>query len=161
MYNIDFVKLVEMLLPTVLRMPRLIAFMSALTAPIRQIYSEFLDYRSYALNELNHNGQIIYLEKYLNDRFDNDLRRIWISDGVDSESPYYYTYREVIGPVMRTFQEDTDIILRTNHEEYATAEFIVNIDNSVGDLFPDLNELQACIDLRKTPGTVYEINIIN
>lgn len=160
MYKINYHRLVEHLLPVVLRLPRITALAKVLTSPIKELHAEFLQYREYALNELNHNGQIIYLEKYLNDKFDSDLRRISIAETPDDDNVYFYTYSENKGPIMRTYAEGSGPVMRTYAEEYTLAEFIININNRDGDLNPDLDAMRSVIDLRKAPSSIYEFNVI-
>ena len=48
---------------------------------------------------MNLTGQVIYLEHYLNDLFDPDLRRIFISDDSILLAPYLYTIADGHTPV--------------------------------------------------------------
>lgn len=71
------------------------------------MFSSMNVYRSAKLYDLNHSGQVIYLEKVLNDTFDKDLRRIYIGDGDfrdrifvgarDSENHIYYRDQQTVG----------------------------------------------------------------
>lgn len=93
-YNIDFYKWAVLLIPTWLRKSKMIAFTKSLVAPVVLLHSEFL--RLKALDEfiLNHNGQICYLRKALNDLFDPTLERIKIDNGNQFERQYIYTRAE-------------------------------------------------------------------
>ncbi|WBX72886.1 hypothetical protein PG913_08210 [Tenacibaculum pacificus] len=93
-YNIDFYKWAVLLLPTRNRKAKMLAFIKTLVTPIVDLHYEFLQRR--ALDEfiLNHNGQICYLRKALNDLFDADLRRIQIGDGNQFKRQYIYTRAE-------------------------------------------------------------------
>lgn len=57
-----FQKLVKISLPTRLRKVRMIAFLSALVAPLQKLHDEIL-------YTMQHDGRKIYLEKVLNDYF--------------------------------------------------------------------------------------------
>ncbi len=63
-------------------------------APVRVLYNTFLQYRLDALYKLNFNGQIIYLEHVLNDRFDNIGRGIYIDNVADQHRMYWYNAGE-------------------------------------------------------------------
>ena len=58
--KIDFKRLVQLLLPTFLRKPQQTAFLNATIAPLETLYSE-------TMYKMQHNGQVIYLEKVLNE----------------------------------------------------------------------------------------------
>lgn len=67
-YDMDYRRLAILLLPAAARKPRLMALLYHLTAPLRDIYSRFLDFRSDREYRLMHNGQVCLLEKVLNEK---------------------------------------------------------------------------------------------
>lgn len=92
LFRLDYQRLVNMLLPFELRkydMHRpllerrhtLLSWLHALLAPVKRVYMEFLIYRDRVNYQMEHTGQVVYLEKVLNDRFDPDKTRIRIQDG--------------------------------------------------------------------------------
>nr|BFF39082.1 hypothetical protein BACY1_08870 [Tenacibaculum mesophilum] len=93
-YQIDFYKWAVLLLITRLRKPKMIAFVKSLVAPIVNLHQEFLQKQAADEFILNHNGQVCYLRKALNDLFDNSLRRIRIDDGNQFKRQYIYTRAE-------------------------------------------------------------------
>ncbi len=93
-YTVDFRKLADWMLPTFLRKPKLLAYLKALLKPVINLYNDFKMFRSDILYKINHNGQVVYLQKVLNDRFDNIQRRIYITDGIINEPTYIYTHEE-------------------------------------------------------------------
>ncbi|CAA0144703.1 conserved hypothetical protein [Tenacibaculum maritimum] len=93
-YNIDFYKWAILLLPTRLRKPKMTAFLKSLVSQIVFVHYEFLQKRISDEFYLNHNGQVVYLRKALNDKFDNTLRRIQIGDGNQFNRQYIYTRAE-------------------------------------------------------------------
>lgn len=96
-YNIDFDKLVGLLLPTSLRKRKMLSWLSVLLTPLKQVYYVFLQKRNEKngdLYRLKHNGQVCYLRKVLNDNFDPEKRRIKISDGDQFKRKYIYTEGE-------------------------------------------------------------------
>ena len=74
-YRVDFDYLATLLLPSLLRKPRMRAWLSALLAPLRQQYTAFLLYAEAARIELSYNGQVMVMQGMLNEGFDPDLRR--------------------------------------------------------------------------------------
>lgn len=94
MFEVDFRKLVVLLLPTFWRERKFIAWLYSLVAPVRTIHYNFMQLRERHWYDLQHNGQVCYLEKALNDSFDNELRRIEIGEGSSTEQTYIYTHAE-------------------------------------------------------------------
>lgn len=91
-YRVDFDYLASLLLPALLRKPRLLAWLSALLAPLREQYAAFLLYVEAARIELGYNSQTIVLESALNDQFDPDLRRITIDNSDKELQPLYFNF---------------------------------------------------------------------
>jgi hypothetical protein len=92
-YRIDFPRLVRSLLPTVLRKPRLLAWLASHTAPLESVYQDLLNYRLTSLQELSYNGQTAMLEKALNDKLDANLRRIYIRNTTIFLQPLYINFK--------------------------------------------------------------------
>lgn len=88
-YRVAWAGLVDTLLPSLLRRPRLKAYLEALTAPVAELHGRLLSYIEQTRRELSYNGQTMNLERALNDRFDPALRRIYITDNdVELEQSY-------------------------------------------------------------------------
>lgn len=79
-FDVDFKRLVALLLPTFLRKPLLFALLRATVRPLISVHTAFQASRHDALYKANHNGQVCSLRGMLNDAFDPDLRRIKIKD---------------------------------------------------------------------------------
>lgn len=82
MFNVNFKILIKLLIPVRLRMPKALAWMYALVAPLETVYNGFKSNRNYNNYWLTHTPQVCYVEAVLNDRWDAGLRRIKILDGV-------------------------------------------------------------------------------
>jgi len=93
-YKINFDKLVILLLPTFLRKSRMIAFISLFSAELTKLHNAWLIKKIADETWLNHNSQVCYLRKILNDEFDDLKRRIIITDGQLYERKYIYTLGE-------------------------------------------------------------------
>ncbi len=120
-YQIDFDKLVLLLLPTFLRKSKLVAFAGVLIAPIKEMYNEFSEQQKKDWYRLNHNGQVFSLRKVLNDAFDNELRRIKIMDADEYERLYIYTPIENQPLYLNSEGEETKYI-------YTSAEYTNQFD---------------------------------
>ncbi len=83
-----------MTVPSRLRRPFMFLWLNALVAPIRWLYTEFVKYRHLANYKMEHNGQVVYLQKVLNDRFDGADKRIRISDGSKYDRVYIFNSQE-------------------------------------------------------------------
>ncbi|MCT4698091.1 hypothetical protein [Tenacibaculum haliotis] len=125
-YSIDFYKWAVLLLITRLRKPKMIAFTKSLVAPIVNLHYEFLQRKTADEFIINHNGQVCYLRKALNDVFDADLRRIEIGDGNQFDRQYIYTQSEQ-KPVFlgKMFLRD-----RTDYADTGV-DFIVYVPNTI------------------------------
>jgi hypothetical protein len=92
-YKVDFDYLSTLLLPSLLRKPKLRAWLGALLAPLRLLYTTFLLYAEATRIELGYNSQTIVLEAALNDQFDTDLRRIRIDNSDVEIQPLYVNFK--------------------------------------------------------------------
>lgn len=90
-YNIDFTKLLKLTVPAFLQKNVLMVFASISLEPIKIMYDDWRINRDDRLIFLYHNGQVCYLRKILNDRFDSTQRRIQIADGNQYDRTYIYT----------------------------------------------------------------------
>lgn len=90
-YNIDFDKLLKLITPPFLQKKVFMVFVSVSLEPIKTIYNDWIINRDARLYNLEHSGQVCYLRKVLNDRFDSTQRRIQIADGNQYDRTYIYT----------------------------------------------------------------------
>jgi hypothetical protein len=156
MYSINWKKLVELLLPTFLRKPVIIAFLNAFTTPISRMHAEFLmlkiewDYR------LDHNGQVFSLEKVLNDKFDPTERRIYITT-VDFEDDVYIGDRDHLEHTYITDPpDDAETLYLGDAPQYMqSADFIVHVPGEI--LATSEILIRNTIDIYKIAGKTYII----
>lgn len=93
-FNVNWNRLAVLLLPTFLRSEVTKAWISLLISPVNDIHYWWLQFRKQNIYNLAHNSQKCYLRAALNDRFDNELRRIRIDDGNSFKRQYIYTDAE-------------------------------------------------------------------
>ena len=156
LFRLDYQRLVNMLLPFTLRKHGLqvpfierrhtmLAWIHALLAPVKRLYIDFLVYRYQINYKMEHTGQVVYLEKVLNDRFDRGKERIRIKDGPklewvyifrrDEQKPKYlktiYLYNQLSygekGVDFEVFiPTDTDIPVWTDSGKWAECHSLLN-----------------------------------
>lgn len=93
-YKINFDKLIIQLLPTFLRKPRMITFLSLFSSELTNLHNVWLLKKTQDETWLNYNSQVYKLRKILNDEFDDLERRIKITDGQLYERQYIHTLIE-------------------------------------------------------------------
>lgn len=150
-YSIDFDKLGKLLLPTTLRKPRLMAYISALLSPLATLHYSWSQFRTANLYKIEHTGQVCYMRKALNDAFDVDARRIYIDGtGGDAMKTFIYTPGEAQTKYLGK------LWLRNSLEFADTgADFLVYVPATIAQ---SLNfELRAIIDFYKVASKRYLI----
>lgn len=164
MYKLNYNRLLTQLTLTPLRKPKFLAMLRVLCGDIAVLHADFLQLRQKALYEAAHGSQIIYLQKYLNDRFSLHTRKIKVIDGQEltPNTAVFYLQQEAVvdNAVLYTHAEGNSHVLYQWYEYTKSADFVVQIDNTLGDCNPNLAELRAVIEQRKLPGITYDINII-
>jgi len=123
---IDFDVLNEIYLPTFLRSADVLAFMNSISNPLKELYAE-------TLYKMQHTGQVIYLEKMLNEYYNiagydknNHLatRQIYITDA--PAVPRVYLYQPAENKPVYLYQpsEDNPVYLNLPAVQY---DFIINV----------------------------------
>ena len=86
-YDVNYHKLVQLLLPICLRGRRMIALLDTLTAPIGHNHIEALkQFREEQHYRMVHTGQVCWLRGALNDRFDPIMRGITVTDDTTTDT---------------------------------------------------------------------------
>lgn len=152
-YTIDWQRLVRWLLPVRLRQSRMVAWLAALTSPIKHLHDALLKYREDRLYFLHHTSQVVYMEAVLNDVFDDTARGIYIIDGAVYDPLWVYVTPELKPLYVRMASENTPQWLYTELETVVgQADFIVRVPSAV--VF-DVPRMKALIDLYRLPGKSY------
>lgn len=87
-YKVNWKILTLNWLPTMLRKNFTKAFMTVVVLPVSQLYDRWRTLRDRNIYKMQHNGQVCYLRKALNDTFDLEERRIYIDDGLYKDPVY-------------------------------------------------------------------------
>lgn len=80
LFQIDYRRLVVLLLPTFLRRSRMYAFLTGMVFGVEELHRRFTRSRDANLLRLRRNGQVCYLRALLNDELDAVQRRIRLDD---------------------------------------------------------------------------------
>lgn len=149
-YKVDFDKLILLLLPTFLRKPVLFGYLKALVSPISSLHYRWSQMRDENLKILKYNSQKCYLRGVLNDRYDNDIRRITINNTGNKTQDYIYTLSENLPVYLGTMYLEPEF-------NYAgsTVDFLVNVPQEL--INNKINEIVATIEFYVLAGKSYQI----
>lgn len=127
-YKIDFTKLVVQLLPPVLRSKFLAALLGVMIIPLRYIYGKFCTLKDIVDSRLNTTGNVVYLEKALNDAFLLKDRQIHIETPEEEEAPAFYFKAELQRPnSLYMLSEEIGFVLMNRSESRVKVNFIVMV----------------------------------
>ncbi|WP_163401402.1 hypothetical protein [Flavobacterium fluviatile] len=149
-YNVDFDKLILLLLPTPTRKPKNFGFLQALTSSIANLHYRWSRMREENLKKLSYNSQKCYLRGVLNDRYDPEERRITIKNKVNKAQDYIYTQAENLPVYLGTMWLETEF-----NYEGSTIDFMVNVPQEIMNL--KINEIVATIEFYVLAGKSYQI----
>lgn len=178
-YDIDYKRLIVLLLPSDMRKPRLFAVIKAMIAPIVVLYDQFKVNRSLNLYKVNRTGQVCHLRGMLNDNFDPSLRRIVIADGITSDWTILYKYSlfnaidnkqplwvgfansssvDGFGNTTAIFNQDNTVSLISKQGSVGTAgiDFLVMVPMALRGIV-DENRIKAQVNYYKLASKRYEI----
>ena len=110
LYQIDYKKLVALLLPTMLRKPLILAILNSATVGVRSLHSAFASNRDDNMYRLRHTGQVCYLRAILNNAFESRSCDFTIEDG-SVTSEWLYAMCELTYPndQLYIYPEPSDI----------------------------------------------------
>ena len=149
---INFNQFIQILLPTFLRKPKLLAFLNSIVKPLDSLYKE-------TLNKMQHTCQVIYLEKMLNEYFEvpnynpiyhDSTKIIYIEDAPIPPTKYIYLDQEI--------PPNNYLYLGTHYltGDIDHIDFIVYIPSNY--VFEE-DKLRAIINYYKLAGKKYTIEL--
>lgn len=126
----DYVK--QALLPDK-KKPRILAFLESLLAPVQALNDDFETYIPIARRKATFTGQVVYLERLLNDEFDPTLRRIYIADGQANVLPPFVFNKVEQRPaiIYNKAENATPFYLYNSSEYFTEPDFIIMVPASV------------------------------
>lgn len=159
MFSVNFKNIIDQNLPpkTGTDTPITKAWLYSLIQPIIELYAIFSSYRIQALYTLSFTGQVIYLEKLLNDTFNNGGTEIFIEDGILKIAPFLFNTAEDADPfyVFNTAETSEANLYLYNTAEYTgNLDFIVKVPTAL--VFDD-NHMKSLINKYKLAGKNYTI----
>jgi len=161
-YDIDYNLFIRRLLPSFLRKPITLDWLTVLVSPIVFLYNDFINFRVDILRQLSYTSQTVVFEKLLNDNADNTSRRIYIENVIlIVEAAFYYQLQETTPIIDDEFSymlsegdQASDYFIETLSETLAQVDFIVHVPT---DLTDKENFLINLIDRYKLAGKRYKI----
>lgn len=154
-FNTDINQLGVLLLPTFLRKPVILAFLRVLLSPVLFLFSLFSKNRDNNLYQLQITPQVCYLEKMLNDRYDPQERRIYITDGEMRDTDYLYLQSELQDEYIFLESEKKDeYYFLENEIGFSGATFIIHVPQAVS--FNE-NEMRGLVNSYKLTTRSYDI----
>lgn len=157
-YTTNFNRLVIHLLPLKERKPKYIAWLRSLVKPIALLHQQFVNYRRDALYKIEHTPQVFSLEQMLNDAFDVQLRRIYISDGAYRDGVYFYNPEENKPVWFYDPQENAPVHFYDGAELFSLdVDFVVIVPlelNASQEI-----RMRSLIDFYRLPDKTYKIEI--
>lgn len=148
-FNINYNALIRWLVPVELREPVTMAWLQVINWPVIKLYQSFTRNRAANLYRLSITPQVCFLEKMLNDRFDNTDRRIYIDQAI--ERPPVYLYQD----------DELKPVYLNERPLYQDTEFAINLDDFVvyvhNEIIFEFNEMRSLIILYKLSGTQFSI----
>lgn len=159
MFSVNFKNIIDQNLPpkTGTDTPITKAWLYSLIQPIIELYAIFSSYRIQALYTLSFTGQVIYLEKLLNDTFNNGGTEIFIEDGILKIAQFLFNTAEDADPfyVFNTAETNEENLYLYNTAEYTgNLDFIVKVPTA---LVFDENQMKSLINKYKLAGKNYII----
>ena len=161
-YDVNFKRLVLLMLPTFWRKPLLATIAYAAVSPLNYLHTKFVLFQRSTDYRLTHNGQVCYLRAVLNDQFDPIERRITITEDAGNVGPLMLWQRSEeraqLLPMRETWQ--AFIVNRRGFEGINSFDFWVNIPVVLLEAV-DITRLKAIVNTYKLASKRFSINYIN
>jgi len=155
-YSFDIIKYVKQVLPPILRKTVLFEIAKILVSPLIYIYTMLSAYRISCNDKLGINGQVIYIEKILNDKNFLINNEIYITDITEK---YNYIYPKGGEPLyINTKDEGVNRYFKNKGEGKYSGDFSVNVPSFLADKVSDIRSLT---NYYKPAGRGFIINIYN
>lgn len=136
-------------------------WIQSLVKPIQSLANRFAGYAGSIYYRLSFTGQVIYIEHYLNDNLDIQLRRIFISDNTIVLPPYLYNEADQAPDLFLYNNADgEDVFYLYNISDYfLQAEFTINVPSAIPLTLEIVARIKRLTNQLKQAGVKY--NIVN
>lgn len=155
-FNINWWRLVQSLNLKAFNSSSVLALLNTMICPIRTNYEAYLVFKLDADYRVKHNGQICYVQKMLNDKFDASLRRIKVRNIIPKE-PLWAYYTEDNKPLFIYNESNHPTYFYNPEDYYNEFDFEVLIPTVLGG---QVNQMMASINYYKLFSKNYKITTI-
>ncbi len=152
---INFNSTTRKLIPISKQKNKISAFLYLILHPLKAVNILFDQYKTDTNYKLIFNGQIVYLEHYLNDIYDSTQRRIYIQDTANAVYNYIYNQAELLPTLMvYNANENVPVYLINNNEAVEQIDFIIKVPSSIT---YNQKVMRSQVDYYKSAGKKYKI----
>lgn len=155
-YQVQWAKLVRLMNIVKLRKQSLLSFMYAYITPLSLLYNNFLLFKEAVFYRLSISPQVVLLKRALNDRYDTQLRRIYLIDATEFNALPLYVKLENKRIVLPEKSEGHLVLYTKGETSIYTVDFIVKVPATIK--FTVI-EMRAFIDRYKLLSKTYQIQI--
>ena len=153
MFDIDYNRLIAIMLPSSLRKPLVFGLLRAAVAALQTLYEEFCEARDEHNFRLTHNGQVCYLQAALNAKFKSSYGTILILSAI-RDGEWLYAIAEDGTGITKAISESNDddeqdvpLVYSELALNSAQNEFIVSVPSDLYDTM--LDSIKAFVDQYK------------
>lgn len=158
MFNIDLNNIKLNFIPRHWRRINFIDFLTSTYKPLNSFQIVFNQYFNDTEDAMLWNGQVVMLERYLNNLYDPINREIYITDGVQLDVLYVSLIEENEPIYVSTIAEDNTQVFVNPIESYNNdSDFAINIPSTIS--FNE-NVLRSQVNKYKIAGKKYIIIIV-
>ena len=154
----DVIRMTTQLIGARLSKSTTMSFINSIMHPLKLMFDSFYLFYELKRYDLSINSSVIYLERVLNDRFDNDNREIYISDSqaqLNEVVLFNEAEQNELTVLFNESEGEDNTVLYNQSELITSPNFIVNIPNAL--VFNE-NQLLQLMNIYKTSGKNYIIN---
>lgn len=158
MILIDLHYIINVMLPPVHRINEIIKYIQAVIKPLDDVLQEFYVFFEQNKYNLQFNGQVMNLERLLNEQFDNVANGIYITDAINVNEVFLFNKEE--GNELTFLHnkiEVADPYYLQNSMEIENRDFIVNIPSAV---VYNADLLKFYVNKYRAFGKRWKINIV-
>ena len=142
-------------LPPFLRKKGIYAIIKCLMIGIDRVHSLFASHRESVTQQLKHNGTVMSLEKFLNDKFSLS-GRIYITEFLTNNT-YLHNEGEMPEDIYMGFQnEDETLVLSSLNPDKVSGGFAVMIPEGLA-TDENIAVIRKWVDYYRAAGTIYKI----
>lgn len=157
--KVDFKANFQYLIPLQVRGAKFVAWLGSMLAPLQSLNATFKAWGDGQRYNLQFTGQVVYLERILNDLFDNSLRRIYIADPAGQYAVTTFLWNRIEAQATTYFYNKAEAAtaptVRNRSEVFvALTDFVVKIPASLNVTLTK-NQMKKIINRYRQAGKQY------